>query len=141
MKLTLLILCLLMGGISFSYAQVTAGVYSNGILSQIGIGSDPEKKFFGEGRILAGDIYNRYLAVEAIGQYNFIQSDWHNVSGGLMLGYDEYMDRARIGLPVLLAIKPIEAHRNLALVLEASPIYNGDIALRGNMGIRYTIGN
>jgi hypothetical protein len=59
-----------------------------------------------------------------------------------MLGYYELGDDGiRVGLPVLLAIKPIESHRAFAILLEATPLYNGVLGLRGNMGIRYTIGS
>lgn len=125
----------------FSYGQVTAGVYSNGILTQIGVGTDPEKIFFGEGRIFAGDYVNNFFGLEALGQYNLKRSEWHNISAGLMVGYYEYVEGIRIGLPVLLAIKPIENHRNFSVILEATPMYTESIALRGNLGIRYSLGN
>ncbi|UCS94863.1 hypothetical protein KZP23_07590 [Echinicola marina] len=121
-----------------SKAQVTAGLYTNSIMTYLGVGTDPEKKIFGEARLFAGEFINRFFGAEVIGQYNFIQSDWYNLSGGLMAGYHEF-DDARVGLPVLLAIKPIENHRKLALILEATPLYNGLIAFRGNFGLRYTI--
>lgn len=123
-----------------SEAQVTAGLYTNGVLSQVGIGIDPEKSFFGEGRIFAGDILNNFYGLEAIGQYNFIQSDWYNLSGGLMAGYYEIRG-GRVGLPCLLAIKPIQQNSNLAIILEATPFYtNESIFFRGNFGIRYLLG-
>lgn len=122
----------------FANAQITAGLYTNGVLSQVGIGSNPEKKFFGEGRLLAGDYLNRFLGIEAIGQYNFKRSEWHNISGGIMAGYDEMHD-VRVGLPVLLTLKPIQNHRKLAIILEATPMYNNYFALRGNFGLKYTI--
>ncbi|GGF33487.1 hypothetical protein [Echinicola rosea] len=121
-------------------AQVTVGVYSNGILTQLAAGTDPDRKFFGEGRLFAGDYLNRYFGAEAIGQYNFYQSDWYNVSAGLMLGYYEFDDGARVGAPVLFAFKPISNHRAFAIMMEATPMYNGALGLRGNFGLRYTIG-
>lgn len=133
-----LIAGLLFCSIQFSNAQVSAGLYTNGILSQVAIGSNPEKQFFAEGRLLAGDILNKAYGVEAIGQYNFKRSDWHNISGGLMLGYHE-IDDFRVGVPVLLTLKPIQNHKQFAFILEATPLFNGDIALRGNFGLKYTI--
>jgi hypothetical protein len=127
--------------VHFSHGQVTVGVYSNGILTQIGIGTDPERKFFGEGRIFAGDYINNFLGVEALGQYNLKYSEWHNISAGLMVGYYDYVEGIRIGIPVLLAIKPVESHRNFSVILEATPMYTASFALRGNLGVRYTIGN
>ena len=141
-KTLFLILIISICSSSLAHSQITAGVYSNGIFTQVGIGTDPEKKFFGEGRLFAGDFFNDFFGVEVLGQYNLKQSEWHNLSGGLMLGYYERVDDGiRVGLPVLLAIKPIENHRAFAVILEATPFYNGGLALRGNMGIRYTIGN
>lgn len=140
-KSLFLILTITICSYSFVQAQITAGVYSNGILTQVGFGSNPENKFFGEGRIFAGDFYNDFAGVEALGQYNLKQSEWHNISAGLMLGYYEVENGARFGLPVLLAIKPIENHRAFAIILETTPFFNGGFALRGNMGIRYTIGS
>lgn len=140
-KTIFLILTITICSSSLAQAQITAGVYSNGILTQVGFGTNPEKKLFGEGRIFAGDFINNFFGVEVLGQYNLKQSEWHNLSGGLMLGYYERgEDGIRLGLPVLLAIKPIENHRAFAVILEATPFYNGGLALRGNMGIRYTIG-
>ncbi|WP_215225260.1 hypothetical protein [Echinicola shivajiensis] len=121
-----------------SKAQVTAGLYTNSFSTQVGIGTNPEKKFFGEARLFAGDFLQNAYGIEAVGQYNFIQSDWYNLSGGLMVSYLEF-DENRIGLPVLLAIKPIENHRKLALILEATPLFDGEVGLRGNFGLRYTI--
>ena len=140
-KRAFVLIAAIMGTAHLSHSQVTAGIYSNGILTQIGIGTDPEKKFFGEGRLFAGDYINNFLGIEALGQYNLKQSDWHNISGGLMLGYYDYTEGIRVGLPVLLAIKPIESHRNFAIIMEATPTYAEDLALRGNLGIRYTIGH
>lgn len=135
------LLIISVSSIQYANGQVSVGVYSNGLLHQIGVGSNPENKFFGEARILAGDEYNRFFSLEAIGQVALKRSDWHDISGGLMVGYHGPSDQARIGLPFLLAIKPVEAHRNFAIMLEATPMYSYDIALRGSLGIRYTIGN
>lgn len=140
-KPTFLVLALVFCSVRFSSAQVTAGIYTNGFLTQIGVGTNPEENFFGELRLFAGDDYNNFFGIEALGQYNFKRSDWHNISGGLMLGTYEYEEGLRVGLPVLLAIKPIQAHRNFSVMLEATPLYKESWALRGSMGIRYTIGS
>jgi hypothetical protein len=126
--------------IQISNAQMTVGVYKGTFYSQLGIGTNPEKKYFAEGRLFAGDYLNPFAGIEGIGQYNFIRSEWYNLSGGLMLGYSEF-DDGRVGLHSMLSIKPIEAHRNLALILEATPFYSYDnFTLRANIGIRYTLG-
>jgi hypothetical protein len=137
----LLLLIVSISSLQFANGQVSVGLYSNGLLHQIAVGSNPQNKFFGEARFLAGDEYNRFFSLEGIGQIALKRSDWHDISGGLMVGYHGWSDQARIGLPFLLAIKPIEAHRNFAIMLEATPTYSYDIALRGSFGIRYTIGN
>lgn len=139
-KRAFVLIAAIMGTAHLSHSQVTAGIYSNGILTQIGVGTDPEKKVFGEGRLFAGDYINNFFGIEVLGQYNLKQSDWHNISGGLMLGYSEYLG-AIAGIPVLLAVKPIQNHRNFAIVMEATPLYVETLALRGNLGIRYTIGH
>lgn len=120
-------------------AQVTVGVYKGSFYSQLGIGSNPENKIFAEGRLFAGDFLKPLFGIEGIGQYNLIQSDWYNLSGGLMLGYHQF-DEGRVGLHGMLSIKPLERHRNLAIILEATPFYSDfDFTLRANIGIRYTL--
>lgn len=126
--------------LSHTQAQMTVGVYKGTFYSQLGIGSNPENKFFAEGRLFAGDFLNPLFGIEGIGQYNFVRSSWYNLSGGLMLGYSEF-DEGRVGLHSMLSIKPLENHRNLALVLEATPFYSDfDFTLRANIGIRYMLG-
>lgn len=140
-KKTFLLSVIVLSALHDAQAQVAVGVYSNGILTQIGVGSNPEKKLFGEGRVLAGDYYNRFLGLEALGQVNVKRSDWHNISVGIMLGYYDYSEGIRVGFPLIVAIKPVEAHRDFAVILEATPMYAEEMALRGNLGIRYTLGN
>src|SRR5690554_1312670 len=127
-KRAFVLIAAIMGTAHLSHSQVTAGIYSNGILTQIGVGTDPEKKVFGEGRLFAGDYINNFFGIEVLGQYNLKQSDWHNISGGLMLGYSEYLG-AIAGIPVLLAVKPIQNYRNFAIVMEATPLYVETLAL------------
>lgn len=116
-------------------AQVHVGVYHSGITSQIGVGTNNEKKFFGELRILAPDRLELDLGLEVIGSYNFSTSDVLNIHGGLMLGYYR---TAAIGLPIGITIKPFPELRNLGILLEATPnIIGGDFYLRSNLGLRY----
>ncbi|KEO73276.1 hypothetical protein [Anditalea andensis] len=126
--------------IQMSNAQVTVGVYHGSFYSQLGIGSNPENKFFAEGRLFAGDILNSFFGIEGIGQYNFISSDWYNLSAGIMLGYNEY-DEGQYGLHGMVSVKPIENHRNLAIIMEATPFRSFEtFNLRANLGVRYTFG-
>jgi hypothetical protein len=124
---------------SAAFAQGSVGVYHTSYYTQLGAGTNPEAKYFGEARLFAGDIFNRFFGLEAIGQYNFQRSEWYNLSGGLMLGYHEFED-FRFGFHGMLAVKPIETHRNLALILDTTPFYNvhRGLSLRASVGIRYT---
>ncbi|AKP52531.1 hypothetical protein [Cyclobacterium amurskyense] len=119
-------------------AQVHVGVYHGGILSHIGVGTDPEKKIFGEARVLAGGVINPFLGVEALGHYNFRQTDWYNLHGGLMLGYTEITD-VQAGIPLGLSLKPITTHRQFSLLLEGGPIYANHFSFRALIGVRYTL--
>lgn len=121
------------------FSQGTIGVYHGGILTHVGVGLNPEKTYFGEARILAGDFYNNFISVEAVVQRNFSQMEWYNISAGLLLGTLEF-EQLNFGFHGMVAIKPLEKNRNLALVLEVSPYFAGsidDIALRAQVGIRY----
>jgi hypothetical protein len=118
-------------------AQVSVGIYQNGVFSYLGVGTDPEEKYFGEARLFAGDVVNNYFGAELIGQRNFKQTDWYNFSAGLMVGYHEF-DEGRVGLPALFTIKPIQKNRNFSLILEATPFVSySSVHLRANVGIRY----
>ncbi|WP_114751726.1 hypothetical protein [Pleomorphovibrio marinus] len=122
-------------------AQISAGVYQNAQTTQIGIGSNPEKQLFGELRLLAGDVYNRYFGAEIIGQYTIRKSENYNLSGGIMVGLDDF-ENGKVGIPILLSLKPFENVRNFAFVLEATPYYMPELLyFRGNIGIRYTFGS
>jgi hypothetical protein len=135
---TLIIASLLLLGVGFSAkAQVSVGIYKSGSFTYVGVGTDPEKKHFGELRIFAGDWPNNMFGAELIGQRNFKQTDWYNISAGLMVGYHEFND-SKVGLPAFFTIKPIQANKNLSLILEATPfLVYSSLYLRGNLGIRY----
>ncbi len=124
-------------------AQVSVGLYQGGVFSYLGVGTNPEKKYFAEARLFAGDVLNNYFGAEVIGQRNFKQTDWYNFSAGLLLGYHEF-DFTRIGIPVFFTIKPIQSNKNFAVILETTPYVafsstSGNFHFRGNLGIRYFI--
>ncbi|TDQ17216.1 hypothetical protein DFQ04_1868 [Algoriphagus boseongensis] len=134
------ILILFFGLVSFgqAFSQVQVGVYHSGLSSQVGVGTNIEKKFFGEIRFLATDRLELDFGAEAIGQYNFYQSEWYNLHGGLMIGY--YGDGA-VGLPFGATIKPISAFQRLGILMEATPyILSDQFFLRGNIGLRMRLG-
>lgn len=132
-----LLFCLFFVVATHVKAQVNVGIYQEGILSHIGVGTNPEKKFFGEARILAGGVVNPYIGIEALGHYNLRKTDWYNLHAGLMVGYSE-MDDGKFGVPLGLSIKPIAQHRQFAVVLEATPMYAFDFTFRALVGLRYT---
>jgi len=118
-------------------AQVSVGLYQSGIFSYLGVGTDPEKIYFGEARLFAGDVLNNYFGAEVIGQRNFKQTDWYNFSAGLMVGYDE-LELGKVGLPAFFTLMPIQSNRNLSIILEATPfVASSYVHLRANLGIRY----
>lgn len=137
MKRTLIILFVFLG-FGQAFSQVQVGIYHSGNNSQIGVGTDIERKFFGELRFLATDRLELDFGVEGIGQYNFYRSEFYNIHGGLMLGY--FGDLA-IGLPMGTTIKPISSFQRLGILMEATPyILGSHFFLRGNLGLRMRIG-
>jgi len=123
-------------------SQVHVGVYHSGLINQVGVGTDNEKKYFGELRVLATDLVDFPNGVEVLGHRNFKTGDWVNLHAGLMFGvFFEAFSAKKAGIPLGLTFKPIQEHRNFAILMEATPILNfgaGSIALRSNIGLRYT---
>ncbi|EON77959.1 glycyl-tRNA synthetase [Lunatimonas lonarensis] len=130
--------CFLTMGIGLTAkAQVSVGVYKSSVFTHLGVGTDPEKKYFGEVRLFAGDWLNNYFGAEVLGQRNFSQTEWYNFSAGLMVGYHEF-NEGMVGIPAFFSIKPLQANTNLSLVLEATPfVAYSSVHLRGSIGVRY----
>lgn len=119
----------------FSQAQVHVGIYHSTTTGQIGVGTNNEKKIFGELRLFAPDRLELDLGLEAIGSYNFSTSEVLNIHGGLMVGY---YGVAAIGIPVGITVKPFQELRNFGFLLEATPqVLGGEFFLRSNLGLRY----
>lgn len=72
---------------SQAQAQVHVGVYHSGVINQVGVGTETEKKFFGELRFLATDLVDFPNGVEALGHANLKRGDWVNLHAGLMFGF------------------------------------------------------
>ncbi|AFL84512.1 hypothetical protein Belba_1930 [Belliella baltica DSM 15883] len=144
-KIALFVFFALVISCSCVYAQSAlrptfAGIYHSGLVGQVGIGTDIEKKHFGELRFGATDVLEASFGIEGHFNRNIHQSDWFNFHAGLMLGVYFY-DEARIGIPLGFTIKPIENHRNFAILMEATPnvfTMSSYFNLRANLGIRYT---
>jgi xanthine/uracil/vitamin C permease (AzgA family) len=116
-------------------AQVHVGIYHSATTGQIGVGTNNEKKIFGELRLFATDRLNLDFGLEVIGNYNFSTSETLNIHGGLMLGY--YGVEA-VGIPLGITIKPFQELRNFGILLEATPyVLGGSFYFRSNLGLRY----
>ncbi|MCH7398295.1 hypothetical protein MM236_09855 [Belliella sp. DSM 107340] len=140
---TSLVLLAIVSNHSFSQSALRpefAGVYHSGLMGQVGIGTNLDRKYFGEIRFGANDVLNSSFGIEGHFNRNIYKDDWFNFHVGVMLGYYFY-DQVRAGLPLGLTIKPIENHRNFAFLIEATPnifVDEGYANLRANIGIRYT---
>ncbi|GGZ19400.1 hypothetical protein GCM10007049_09750 [Echinicola pacifica] len=120
------------------FSQISAGIYQQNAGTYMVVGSDPDEKMFGEGRLGAGN----YIDVEGTFGYNFIQRDEVNFYSGVHLGVFDVSDGSQVyfGVPLGLLVKPFSASRNFGFVLEASPLIIPDSSnyLRAGIGMRYT---
>lgn len=124
-------------------APVHAGVYYSGLKGQVAIGTDIEKKYFGELRFGANDILDSPFGIEALIHRNLVRDEWFNFHLGLMVGPYFRSGDFRIGIPLGFTIKPFENHRRLAFLMEATPNafvdnFGSYANLRANLGLRYT---
>ncbi|MCH7414725.1 hypothetical protein MM213_14590 [Belliella sp. R4-6] len=138
-----LVLLAIVSSRSFSQSALRptfAGVYHSGLKGQVGIGTDIDQKYFGEIRFGANDVLETSFGIEGLFNRNIYKDEWFNFHAGLMLGYYFY-DEFRIGIPLGFTIKPIENHRNFAVLMEATPNTFGGSRytnLRASIGVRYT---
>ncbi|MFD2033279.1 hypothetical protein ACFSKL_00675 [Belliella marina] len=124
------------------FREAFAGVYHSGIVSQVGIGTDFDRKYYGEIRFSAADVLDQQFGIEGQFSRNWVRDDWFNFHTGLMLGY-YFHEYVRVGVPLGFTIKPIENHRNFAILMEATPnifVEEGYANLRANIGVRYSFG-
>lgn len=118
------------------------GIYNSGDVNFIAIGSNFEKKHFGELRLTSGNRSNFDLTAEGIFYRNLIQKENLNFHLGAMVGVSEHDNRAvaHFGLPVGLTLKPFPSDRNFTFLIEAMPnTYDYRVNLRGSLGIRYRL--
>jgi hypothetical protein len=123
-------------------SPVHVGVYHSGITGQIGIGTDLEKRYFGELRLMASDVLDYPFGFEGYLNRNLKKDDWYNFHVGFSLGYF-FNDAVRMGLPIGLTLKPIQSNRNFGILMEAMPNYffrSDNFNLRANIGLRYSFG-
>jgi hypothetical protein len=142
MKKLLFLSILLMGLIQVANAQVSAGINFQSSRTFITIGTDPDKEFFGEGRLGLG----RNVGLELVGAYNFVRKSV-NAYFALGLGlFDHYHPRrdrdyneVYLAIPFGVLIKPLD-NKNFGIVIEAAPVFYGEYGsyLRGGIGIKYT---
>lgn len=133
-----------LGIISISHAQVSVGVNFQNTRTFITVGTDPDKEFFGEGRLGLG----QEIGLELVGAYNFVQKSDVNAYVGLGLGLfnhyyskkDRYYNGTYLAIPFGVLIKPLD-NKNFGFLIEAAPIIYGDNGsyLRGGIGFKYTI--
>ncbi|WP_186757376.1 outer membrane insertion C- signal [Echinicola salinicaeni] len=128
-----------------SIAQISAGIYQLSSNTYLAVGSDPDKKMFGEARLGVG----HDLDIEGTFGYNFVQKQEVNFYSGFHLGVDghHYHDDHHhghnhfyLGIPLGVLIKPFPSVRNFGFLLEASPIFGNHLEnyLRGGIGLKYT---
>ena len=131
-----------------TYAQeklspIYLGVYNSGDVNFISIGSNFEKKYFGELRLTSGNRSNFDFTAEGIFNRNLVQKENINFHIGAMIGFSEHDNRAvgHFGLPLGLTIKPFPSDRNFAFLIEAMPnTYDYRVNVRGSLGLRYRLG-
>jgi hypothetical protein len=118
-----------------SHAQISAGIYKLSSATFVAIGSDPDKKMFGEGRLSTG----RFVGFEGTFGYNFIQKSDVNFYSGLHLGAEGNEDGFYIGIPLGLLVKPFNA-KHIGILLEASPVFPTETSsyFRAGLGLKYT---
>lgn len=143
MKKVFLIALFLIGGITVSQAQVSAGINFQSSRTFITIGTDPDKEFFGEGRLGLGD----NLGLELMGGYNFIRKSEVNAYVGAGLGlfgdyhrkHDYDHDEVYLAIPFGVLIKPFNT-KNFGFLIEAAPVFYSEYGsyLRGGIGFKYT---
>ncbi|EPA00270.1 hypothetical protein A33Q_0141 [Indibacter alkaliphilus LW1] len=118
------------------------GLYKGGLTNQIGVGTDFEKKYFGELRVIAPDMVNYPSGIEGLFHHNFKQTEWYNLHVGLMLGLHRF-EQAKAGIPLGFSFKPISGHRHFIILAETTPYFlasPGELFLRANIGLRYNFG-
>ena len=131
-----------------TYAQeklspIYLGVYNSGDVNFISIGSNFEKKYYGELRLTSGNRSNFDFTAEGIFNRNLVQKENINFHIGAMIGFSEHDNRAvgHFGLPLGLTIKPFPSDRNFAFLIEAMPnTYDYRVNVRGSLGLRYRLG-
>lgn len=144
MKKIFLIAFFLIGGITVSQAQVSAGINFQNTRTFITVGTDPDKEFFGEGRLGLGN----NIGLELMGGYNFVRKSEVNAYVGAALGlfgdynrkhdYD-HDDDVYFAIPFGVLIKPFST-KNFGFLIEAAPVFasDRDSYLRGGIGFKYT---
>lgn len=143
MKKVYLIALFLFAGITVSQAQVSAGINFQNTRTFITIGTDPDKEFFGEGRLGLGS----NIGLELMGGYNFIRKSEVNAYVGVALGlFGDYHrnnkndhDDVYFAIPFGVLIKPFST-KNFGFLIEAAPVFASqrDSYLRGGIGFKYT---
>ncbi len=134
-KLVLLSFGLLCLTVFTTNAQISAGVYRLSSQTFAAIGSDPDRKAFGEARVSTG----RTVGIEGTFGYNFVQSDEVNFYSGFHVGTEGGNNGFYLGVPLGVLVKPF-ASKNFGFLMEASPIFPDGPSnyFRAGLGLKYT---
>jgi hypothetical protein len=134
-KLFIFSLLLFFATIIQSQAQISAGIYKLSSATFVAIGTDPDSKMFGEGRLSTG----RYVGFEGTFGYNFFQKSDVNFYSGFHLGVEGNDDGFYFGVPFGLLVKPFNA-KHIGILLEASPVFPTERSsyFRAGLGLKYT---
>lgn len=143
MKKILFLAFFLMGIVSLAEAQVSVGINFQNTETFITVGSDPDKEFFGEGRLGIG----HDIGLELMGGYNFVRKSEVNAYVGLGLGllgddhhhHHEDHNDIYLAIPIGVLIKPFNT-KNLGFLVEAAPVFSehDHNYFRGGIGVKYT---
>lgn len=143
MKKFLILSFFLMGIVSLAEAQVSVGINFQNTRTFITVGTNPDKEFFGEGRLGLG----HDLGLELMGGYNFVRKSEVNAYVGAGLGlfgdhhrhHDHHHDDVYLAIPFGVLIKPFD-NKNFGFLVEAAPVFasHHDGYLRGGIGFKYT---
>ena len=126
-----------------SQAQISVGYYHSNFVSEVSVGTSPEKRIFGEVRV-ATDTDD--FGLQVMGAYNFIRKEQVRVYFGVGLleisGVPILTDDPDyVTLPIGIQVTPFADFKNFAFQFEVSPlveIRNPNVLIKGGIGFRYT---
>lgn len=119
-------------------SQVSVTSYS---IYALGATLPINEKFSGDFRIYTNQQDIENTDIQLTGFYHFKPRDFHQFSVGVGLGLDpSYGENAKISMPVMLQIYPLQSFKPLSLVFELATgyLFEQGVKLQHLWGIRYT---